>query len=124
MIFFGINAILYKIAPNIDPITLTLISFTVSAIGTFIYWFFFVTNKQFSWKGASIGLIAGLSSVIALATFIVALKLGKASIVNTIRALSAAVTVLLAVVFLKESMSLIHWAGVILGIIAAVLLSL
>lgn len=123
MFFFGINAILYKIAPKIDPVTLTLISFTVSAIGTFIYWFFFVTNKEFSWKGASIGLVAGLSSVVALITFISALKLGNVSTVNTIRALSVGVTVLLAIIFLKESLSLAHWVGVAFGIVAVVLLS-
>jgi len=123
MVLFGVNAILYKVAPNIDSATLTLVSFTTSAVGTFVYWLFFVKNKHFSWNGAAVGMIAGMSSVIALFAFISALKLGKASTVNTIRALSAAVTVVLAVVFLREDLQLVHWCGILLGIIAAVILS-
>ncbi|MFQ5531028.1 MAG: EamA family transporter [Candidatus Nanoarchaeia archaeon] len=123
MFLFGINAILYKIAPNIDPITLTLVSFTVSAVGTFIYWMLFVSNKQVSFGGISIGILVGLTSVIALASFITALKLGKASVVSTIRSLSVLVTIIIAVIFLHEKMSITHWIGIVFGVIATVLLS-
>jgi len=124
MVLFGVNAIIYKIAPNIDAVSLAMISFTVSALSTFAYWFFFVSNKQISLQGASVGALAGVVSVAALITFIMALQSGKASIVNTIRALSAGVTVLLALLFLSEKLTLVKAIGIAFGIIAAVLLAL
>jgi transporter family protein len=124
MALFGVNAIVYKIAPNIDAVTLTLVSFTVSAVGTLFYWIFFVSKKQISLGGVGVGVIGGLVSVAALICFIMALQLGKASVVNTLRALSAGVTVILAVVFLSEKLTMMKAAGVVLAIIAAVLLSL
>jgi transporter family protein len=124
MFLFGVNAIIYKIAANIDPVSLTLVSFATSAIGTFLYWSFFVSKKQISLHGAGYGILGGIVSVVALITFIAALQSGKASIVNTIRALSAAVTVLLAILFLSEKLSLIKGLGIAFAILAAILLSI
>src|SRR3989338_737461 len=93
MVLFGINAVIYKLALNIDAVSLTLISFATSALATFIYWFFFVTDKQVSQQGVLLAVTGGVISVLAFIAFIRALQLGEASIVNTIRALSAAVTV-------------------------------
>ena len=100
MVLFGINAIVYKVAPNIDAVTLTLVSFSVSAVTTFLYWLLFVSEKQFSYAGIMWGVLGGVLSTIAFISFVKALQLGNASIVNTIRALSAAVTVILAVLVL------------------------
>lgn len=124
MILFGINAIIYKIAPQIDPVTLALISFVISATATFLYWLIFAPAKQASWQGISVGIIAGVVSAVALITFIAALQLGKASVVNTIRALSAGITVILAITFLSEKLTLLQVAGIVLGIISVILLSL
>ncbi|NQU78748.1 EamA family transporter [Candidatus Woesearchaeota archaeon] len=124
MTLFGVNAIIYKLAPNIDPVSLTLVSFVTSALGTFIYWVFFVSKKQLGMQGIGYGIIGGLISVAALITFISALQLGKASVVNTIRALSAAVTVVLAILFLSEKLTLVKGVGIGLAVVAAVLLSI
>ena len=124
MVLFGINGIIFKIAPNIDAVSLALVNFATAAVGTFIYWFFFVAEKQISLSGAGFGILAGVISVAALITFIAALQLGNVSTVNTIRALSAGITVILALVFLAEKLTLIKGAGVLLGVIAVVLLSL
>ncbi len=124
MILFGVNAIIYKVAPQIGPVTLALISFVISALTTFIYWLFFVQEAQASWQGIGVGMIAGVVSAVALITFIAALQLGKAGVVNTIRALSAGVTVLLAITFLSEKLTLLQIAGVVFGIISVILLSL
>jgi transporter family protein len=124
MVLFGINAIVYKAAPRIDAVSLAMFSFIVSAIGSFIYWLFFVAKKQVSLAGIGVGTLGGLISVAALITFIAALQMGKASVVNTIRALSAGVTVILAIVLLSEKLTLIKTIGIVLGIIATVLLSI
>jgi len=124
MILFGVNAILYKIAPGIDSVSLALVSFAVSAVSVLLYWAIFVSEKQMSLKGAAIGIIAGVISAAALITFVAALQLGKAGIVNTIRALSAGVTVLLALLFLSEKFTLVKGIGIVLGLIAVILLSI
>ncbi len=61
---------------------------------------------------------------LALILFIVAIKQGKVGIVATINALSAGVAVILAVFVLSEKLTLVKIAGVMLGIIAVVLLSI
>ena len=123
MVLFGINAVIYKLALNIDAVSLTLISFATSALATFIYWFFFVTDKQVSQQGVLLAVTGGVISVLAFIAFIRALQLGEASIVNTIRALSAAVTVIVAILVLGEKLTLLKGLGIVLAIVAAVLLS-
>lgn len=124
MVLFGLNGILYKVAPNTDSATLTFISFLASAIVAFIYWFFFVPEKTVSTPGIAIGALAGALAVGALIFLIAALQMGKASIVMPIRSLSAAVTVVLAILFLSEKITVVKALGIVLAIIAAVLLAL
>ena len=123
MILFSINAIVFKVASGIDAITLTLVSFSTSAVGTFIYWWFFVSDKRVSTQVVAWGLVAGIISVGALALYIKAIKLGRGSVVNAIRALSVGVTLILAVLILREKVSLVNGLGIILAAIAATLLS-
>ena len=89
----------------------------------FVYWFFFAAKQQISWQGAGYAIIAGMIWAIAFILFIIALKMGKASVVIAINALSAGVAVILAVLFLAESLSLVQVIGVLLAILAVVLLS-
>ena len=124
MIVSGVNAIIFKVAPNIDAVTLTLISFSVSAVTTFLYWFFFFGEKQFSQAGIWWGVLAGITSTVLLISFIKALQLGNVITVNTIRSLGAAVAVILAVLLLGEKITLIKGVGVLMAMGAVILLSL
>ena len=124
MFFFGVNAILLKSAKNINPITLTLISLATATILTLLYWTIFVSKKEFSLQGAGFGILSGIAYTLALVLFVIALKQGKVSIVSTINALSAGVAVILAILIFSEKLTAIKVAGVILGILAAVLLAL
>ena len=124
MFFFGVNAIILKSAKNIDSVTLTLISIVTVAILTLLYWTFFVSKKEFSIQGAGFGILSGIVYSLALVLFVIAIKQGKVSIVSTINALSAGVAVILAVLLLSEKLTAVKIAGVILGILATVLLSL
>ena len=126
MVLFGVNGLLFKIAlSHIDPISLSLTNFIVAAAGTFVYWFFFVTDKQITSVGIGYGFLVGTISVAALALALMALQIGNVSVANTLtRALSAAVTVILAIIFLGEKLTLTKGAGVVFAIIAAVLLAL
>jgi uncharacterized membrane protein len=124
MFFFGANAIILKSAKNIDSVTLTLISLATAAVLTLLYWTFFVSKKEFSLQGAGFGLLSGAVYALALVLFVIAIKQGKVGVVSTINALSAGVAVILAVFLLSEKLTLVKIAGVVLGVIAAILLSL
>ena len=123
MILSGVNAIIFKVAPNIDAVTLTLVSFGVAAVTTFVYWFFFFQEKQFSQPGIWWGVAAGITSTVLLISFIKALQLGNVNTVNTIRSLSAAVSVILAVLLLGEKITILKGVGILLAIVAVVILS-
>src|SRR3989344_508872 len=124
MFLFGINGILYKIAPNIDAGSLTFFSFISSAVAGTLLWFFLIPDKKLSSSGIAVALLAGVVAVSATFFLIKALQLGKASIVLPIRSLSAAVTVLLAILFLTEKLTWLKAAGVLLAIIATFILAL
>ncbi len=122
--FFGLNAIVLKLSKNIDLITLTLISVSTAAVLVFLYWIFFIKNRKITIQGAGYGAASGILFSLAIILFIIALRTGKASIVVPINALSAGVAVVLAVLFLSEKLTLLKVLGIILGIAAAVLLSI
>lgn len=122
--FFGLNAIVLKLSKNIDPITLTLISVSTAAVLVLFYWAFFVKSSGITIQGAGYGIASGILFSLAIILFIIALKAGKASIVAPINALNSGVAVILAVLFLSEKLTLLNVLGIVLGIIAAVLLSL
>jgi len=48
MLFFGINGILIKLAPEIDPVSFTLVSVSSSTVVAFLYWLLRVPEKQIS----------------------------------------------------------------------------
>ena len=124
MVFFGANAVILKSAKNIDSVTLALISLATASVLTLLYWTFFVSEKQFTVQGLRFGILSGAAYSVALVLFVIAIQQGKVSIVSTINALSAGVAVILAVLLLAEKLTAVKIAGVILGILAAVLLSI
>ncbi len=121
---FAVNPILYKIAKNIDPVAVSMLNFASAFLFTLIYWVFFYKEKHLSPQGIWMSILAGFVSFIAFTIFVVALRLGKVSVVSTIRQLSVAITVILAITFLAEKISFLKVIGIILAIIGAVLLSI
>ncbi len=124
MFLSGMNAILFKVAPNIDAVTLTLVNFAAATVATFIVWIGGFVDREVSVPGVLWGVAAGVSSMLLLIAFIKALQLAPASYVNTIRGLSAAVTVILAIIFLGEKITLAKGSGIVLAIIAGILLTI
>lgn len=74
--------------------------------------------------GLLYGTFTGLFSVIANLAVFAALKEGQASVVQPATGLYPLVTVILAVIILKERMNVIQLVGVILALIALWILSL
>jgi transporter family protein len=71
--------------------------------------------------GAALG--SGLAMAVALLLFLEALARGPASVVVPLTALYPAVTVVLSRIFLQETLTLRHLAGLVLALAAAWLLS-
>ncbi len=69
-------------------------------------------------------LFASLLGVLGYIFFVLAMNSGKASIVVPLTALYPVVTVVLSVLFLRESISTNQWIGIILAIIAIILISM
>lgn len=73
---------------------------------------------NFKWQGYLFGILWGLGTV----TFVLALKLKPASVVVPFTALYPIITVMLAILLLKEVISLKIAAGIIFAVVAAFLL--
>ena len=66
-----------------------------------------------------IGVLAGLGGI----AYFAAMESGKASLVGPVTSLFPLLTVVLAMIFLKERMNQIQVAGIILGLVAIAVLS-
>lgn len=94
-----------------------------------VAWMFFSKN---AWrvsgsarKGAFYGLLTGiLGGTGNLALYVALARGGKASIVVPLVGLAPLVTVILAVVFLRESINRAQWFGLVLALISIYLLSI
>jgi bacterial/archaeal transporter family protein len=75
-------------------------------------------------RGAAYSVLMGILAALGTLAFFGAMKHGSAGLVATITALYPALTVLLAVVVLKERLNRIQIPGLILAMIAIVILSL
>ena len=123
MLGYGITAVLYKIAPNIDSISLTFFTSLFITIFTLIFWLFNKT-KKLSAEGIGFAAIIGLIASVAFIAYITSLRLGKVSIVSTFRGLSFAVAVILAIFLLGEKLTVLKIIGIGFAVIAIILLSI
>lgn len=124
MLLYGVTAIIYKLAsPNIDSISLTLFTSIFMTIVIFIFWLF-SKQKQITIKGLEYAGIGGLIAGFAFIAFVTSIGLGRVSITTTLRGLSFAVTVGIAILFLSEQITLMKLIGIGFAIIAIILLSI
>jgi bacterial/archaeal transporter family protein len=75
-------------------------------------------------KGAAYGLLTGIFGGLGNVTFYLALSQGKASVIVPMIGLAPLITVILALVFLKESINRVQAVGVVLALIPIYLLSI
>ena len=123
MIGYGVTAVLYKIAPNIDSVSLSFFTSLFLTIFTFIFWLFNKTKKV-TIEGIGFAAIAGLVASAAFIAYVISIRLGKVSIASTFRGLSFAVAVPLAILFLGEKLTVLKVLGILFAIIAIILLSI
>ena len=124
MVLFALGSFFGKVALIKDSSTRV---YFFEAIGTLM-----VFSTFFLFKRAEIidnfwinqyGLLMGLSWGIGTVLFIYVLQFGKLSIILPLTALYPAITVLLAILFLNESINLRETAGIMLAIISGFLLA-
>jgi transporter family protein len=123
-VLFGFTTIVQKRTAGIDSITFSVISLGASFLSILIYWLFFSPVKQTSMSGINYSIIAGILSGFAYLFFIIALRMCKVNTVVVINSFSAIVAVILAMVLLKEKLTLTQAIGVCLGISGVVLVTI
>jgi bacterial/archaeal transporter family protein len=123
-IMFGFATIIQKRTTGIDSVTFAMISLGASFLSVFFYWVFFAANKNMNLNGISYSLLSGVLTGFAYLFFIIALRMCKVSTVVIINSFNAVIAVLLAVVLLKEHLTVTQIAGVILGISGVILVTI
>jgi transporter family protein len=74
-------------------------------------------------KGIVPAVLTGIFGAVGFLCFLYAVNVGSVSVVATLTALYPAITMLLAVIFLKEGVTLTQIAGIGLAILSVILLS-
>jgi|GEM_PF-1750013 len=124
MLGYGITAIIYKLSnKNIDAVSMSFLTVVVMAIGLGIFWIF-TKDKHITPKGIEFAVIAGVIAAISFLAYVFSVQIGKVSISTTLRSLGFVVTILIAVLFLAEKITLLKVLGIGFGVIAIILLTL
>lgn len=126
LLFWGIFSATQKVATNYISAEWSYISFIVSSLVIAIVFLIFgEVDFNLSQRTAVLGSVAGmLNGLGVLASFVAYGAEGKASKVTTIAgALQPVFTIVLAICFLQESLSMLEVGGIAIAIFAALLLS-
>lgn len=124
IVTWGVGSFLGKTAlKNTDAVHIYLLealgTLTIASItALFFRKEFRAVFTEFNWSGYLFGILFGIGTV----TFILALKYKSASVATSLAALYPAVTVVLAVIFLKEPLTLKIFTGITMALGAAFLL--
>jgi transporter family protein len=124
MFFFALGSFFGKLALLRDT---SYRVYFFEAVGTLtVFATFVLLNRGKIFEGFSVnywGLLMGLSWGIGTVIFIYVLAVGRVSIIVPFTALYPAITVLLAVIFLNESLGPRETLGIILAVVAGMLLA-
>jgi bacterial/archaeal transporter family protein len=93
--------------------------FTIGAIALIALNF----QIDFHPKGSGLAFITGMLGLIGAFCFLLAMSKGQVAIVATLSALYPVVSILLAVIFLHESIHIQQWIGIALAVLAMVLVA-
>ncbi len=125
LLLYGLWGFFPKLATDqgIEPKSILV----YEAIGTIAVAFIVLSvvgfKPEFSGKGFSFALLAGIAGAIGSLFFLLALSRGKASVVVTMTALYPLIVIILSFFILKEPLTLKQGIGIVFALIAMVLLS-
>jgi transporter family protein len=125
IVVWGLGAFFPKIALGwLDPKTAFIFEVLGGALtGLFA---FLILRPQLvgaEIRGIIPALLTGVTYSVGVLTFMYAIRQGKVSIVAPLTAIYPVVTLVLAMIFLKERVNLVQLAGIILAIVSVVLIS-
>ncbi|ADG13567.1 EamA family transporter [Methanocaldococcus infernus] len=123
-LFYGIGTFFAKIVCEKDPIFQWVV---VNIIGIILTLIIFLKFRNFSIDSPKIiiySIVAALFVVLGSLILYYALYKGKASIVVPLSSIGPAITVVLSLIFLKETLSINQVLGIILILIGIFLLSI
>lgn len=125
IVAWGIGSFFYKIAnDNIHPIMVSTIVTAVYIILTPITYFFYKFPKDINTPGVVFSVLGGTCMAAGSIAYFFALKKGGAGEITTVTALYPALTLMMSMLMLKETISIRQGIGVALALISFVLLGL
>jgi len=125
LVLWGLWGFFPKIAVNhIDPKSVLVFEVVGTAIVGFIVLFMMGFTPQFNVNGFTFALLTGLAGALGALFFLFAVSKGKLSVVAATTAMYPLVTIMLASLFLGETLTLKQGIGVILALSAIVMFSL
>lgn len=125
IVVWGVGSLFYKVAnDNMHPIMVSTVVTGVYFIITPITFFLYKFPKDINATGVGFSVMGGLLMAVGSIAYFYALKKGGAGEVTTITALYPALTLLLSMFFMKETINLKQGIGMIFALISFVLLGL
>ena len=125
LLCWGVSGVIQKLSTNAISTELAVLWFCYAmfalSLGTLIV---VPLDWHVKWSALALAAVSGALNVLGVMTSFAALERGgKASIVIPLTCMFPLVTILLAVLFLHETLTRVQIFGVVLAIVAAVLLS-
>ncbi len=125
ILIWGLWAFFPKMATNcLEPKTAFIFE-VIGGVVTGLFVFFFMRPEL---GGAEIrgiipAMLTGMMGYLGLLCFMYAIKDGKLCVVAPLTALYPVVSLALAIIFLRERINLVQFAGIILAVVSVVLIS-
>ena len=124
-LLYGLWGVFSKLAANhISVSSIFIYDCLVFFVGGLIAWYFNGFKVELNYTGMIYSLLYGMTGMIATLFFIIAVSKGKASLVTGITAVYPCVTIILAMLILKESITLKQFIGIIFSIVGVLLIAL
>ena len=124
IILYGLMTFLPKLAlQSIDPVSAMIYEVLGGMVVglALLCWVGF--KPEFSWSGSIISFIVGLCGFGGTLAFFIALTKGPVSLITPLTSFYPLFAVLLAVIFLKETLSIENIIGIALAVISVFLIS-
>ncbi len=126
VLLYGIMQFFIKLSSTgNNPVASSMVFITVQFIAQIILGAYFITKSDFDMDMGSIkyGIAGGIAAAIATIIFFLALESGPLSKVSPIVNMSLLVSVLLAVILLKETVNMRIVAGVVFAVLSIFMLT-
>jgi len=125
LLAWGFWAFFPKMSLNtLDPKTAFMFEVFGGAItGTFVFLLLRPQIAGAEIRGILPAFLTGIAGYLGLLCFMYAIRSGKICVVAPLTALYPVVTMVLAMIFLREKISIVQFAGIILALLSVVLIS-